>query len=61
MSSLKIKGFFVYNKTEAEAEREPVLTPSGFCLRVIINEKPLNIVKTTSIVFYLYCIILWVS
>ena len=25
-------------------------TPSGFCLRIIVNEKPLNLEKTTSIV-----------
>ena len=24
------------------------VTPLGFCLRVIVNEKPLNLVKTTS-------------
>ncbi len=28
-------------------EKEPVLTPLGFCLMVIVNITPLNIEKTT--------------
>ena len=31
-----------------ETERELVLTPLGFCFRVIVNEKPLNLEKTRS-------------
>jgi len=30
-----------------KTEKEPVLTPLGFCLRVIVNITPLNIEKTT--------------
>ena len=33
------------NKTERESMR---VTPLGFCLRVIVNEKLLNLEKTTS-------------
>ena len=33
------------NKTESESMR---VTPLGFCLRVIVNEKLLNLEKTTS-------------
>ena len=32
-------------KTERESMR---VTPSGLCLRVIVNEKPRNLEKTTS-------------
>ena len=31
-------------------QREMRVTPLGFCLRVILNENPLNFEKTTSIV-----------
>ena len=61
MSSFQDLGGFVPNNPEAEAkrsyahapEREPVLrrmrlTSLGCCLRVIVNEKPLNLWKTTS-------------
>ena len=54
--------FFVHNNPEAEAKRSyayaalnyktkihPVhLTPFGFCLRVLVSEKALNLEKTTS-------------
>ena len=56
MSSFQDLGGFVPNNPEAEAkrgyahapEREPVLrrmrlTSLGCCLRVIVNEKPLNV------------------
>ena len=33
-----------------KTEREPVLTPLSFCLRVIVKEKPQNHEKTTSFV-----------
>ena len=69
MSSCQDLGFFfVYNNPKAEAqscyvhaalnyktEREPVLTPLGFCLRVLVNEKP-KILKRGHIVFYPYSI-----
>ena len=56
MSSSQDLGIFVHNNTEAEAqrsyahavEREPILTPLVFCIRVIVTEKPLNLEKTTS-------------
>ena len=64
MSSFQDLGVFVQNNPEAEAqrsyahdalnyktterEREPGLTPLSFCLRFIVNEKLLNLEKTTS-------------
>ena len=62
MSSFQDLGFFVHNNTKTEAqrsyahaalnditERESMrVTHLGFCLRVIVNEKPLNLEKTTS-------------
>ena len=61
MLSFQGLGCFVHNNPVAEAqwsyahaalnyktEREPVLIPLGLCLRVIVNEKPLNLEKTTS-------------
>ena len=62
MSSFQDYGFYVYNNPETEAQssyahvalkdetqRESIcLTPLGFCRRVIVNEKPLNLEKTTS-------------
>ena len=58
----KIQGFFVHNYPEAEAQRSYAhalsrclaiqrgmrLTTLSLCLRVIVNEKPLNLEKTTS-------------
>ena len=35
------------NKTERESRRCLHGTPLGFCLRVIVNENPLNLEKTT--------------
>ena len=32
-------------------------TPLGFCLKVIVNEKPINLEKTTSIMSYLLLLI----
>ena len=40
-----------------KSEREPVLTSLGFCLRVVVNEKTLNLEKTTSIVLSVLMII----
>ena len=61
MLSFQDLGFFVNNNPEAEAqrsyahvalndktEREHAPTPLGFCLRVTVNEKPLNLEKKTS-------------
>ena len=56
MSSFQDLGVFLYNNPEAEAhdalnyktERESMRTFLGFCLRVIVNEKPINLEKTTS-------------
>ena len=46
----RLKGYRVQLQ---DREREPVLrrmrvTPLDFCLRIIVNEKPLNLEKTTS-------------
>ena len=53
-------GFFVHNIPEATAQelrasrvelqhkRKPFLTPLGICFRFIVNEKTLNVKKTTS-------------
>ena len=38
---------FVPNNPKAERESKHV-TPLGFCLRVIVNENPQNLEKTTS-------------
>ena len=61
MSSFQDLGFFVYNNPEAEAQRSfahalslcliiqrDMRVTVEFCLRVIVNEQPLNIKKTTS-------------
>ena len=53
--------FFIYNNPEAEGKRSYSLlslwivvqhgihvTSLGFCLRIIMNEKPINLEKTTS-------------
>ena len=34
-------------------------TPLGFCLRVNVNENPLNLEKTTYLVFYLYFLLIY--
>ena len=62
-------GFFVHNNLEAEAQGSYahaalnkksmlVVTPWGFCLRVIVNEKPLHLEKTTysvlSVLLFIY-------
>ena len=63
MSSFQDLGFFVHNNPEPEAPwsyayalflycnsrtRAQRVTPLGFCLGVIVNEKHLNLEKTTS-------------
>ena len=57
MSSFQDLGVFVHKNPEAEAQKSYVyalsLTPHtrnslGFYLRVIVNDKPLNLEKTTS-------------
>ena len=59
MSSFLDLEFFVHNEAETQRSYAHALslscnlsgmhvTPLGFCLRVIVNEKPLNLEKTTS-------------
>ena len=44
-----MKLFLQYIYLLQDRERESMrVTPLGFCLRVIVNEKPLNLEKTTS-------------
>ena len=70
MSSFQDSMVFVHNHPDAEVkrsnvhaqEREPVLprirlTPLGFCLGVIVNEKPLHFEKTTSSVLSMLLLI----
>ena len=42
-----------------KTEIEPVLTPLGFCLSVIVKGKPLNHEKTTSSVISVILFNLW--
>ena len=70
MSSFKISGFLVHIYPEADAQRSYAhaaynykteikymrVTPLGFCLRVIVNEIPKNLDKTTSSVLYVIVI-----
>ena len=58
MSSFQDLGFFVQNNFNEEAQRSYAhpychlhgvrVTPLGFCFRVFVNEKPLNLEKTIS-------------